>query len=95
MNIHHLIGEILEELKTLREENALLRHEVAALHAKLATLDPATAARLAPGDSQRIGRALEVWTATGQTLSSFHQRAKAHAPAPELRAQGSIAADPA
>jgi tRNA dimethylallyltransferase len=35
---------------------------------------------LAPGDSQRIGRALEVWTATGQTLSSFHQRAKAHAP---------------
>jgi regulator of replication initiation timing len=35
MNIHHLIGEILEELKTLREENALLRHEVAALHAQL------------------------------------------------------------
>ena len=35
MNIHHLIGEILEELKTLREENALLGHEVAALHAKL------------------------------------------------------------
>ena len=51
-----------------------------ALHAKLATVDPATAARLAPGDSQRIGRALEVWAATGQTLSSFHDTAKAHVP---------------
>ena len=51
-----------------------------ALHAWLAQVDPQTAARLAPGDSQRIGRALEVWTATGQTLSSFHQNAKANAP---------------
>jgi tRNA dimethylallyltransferase len=51
-----------------------------ALHARLAQVDPQTAARLAPGDSQRIGRALEVWTATGQTLTSFHQSAKAHAP---------------
>jgi tRNA dimethylallyltransferase len=51
-----------------------------ALHAELAQVDPATAARLAPADSQRIGRALEVWTATGQSLSSFHQSAKADAP---------------
>ncbi|WP_416558809.1 tRNA (adenosine(37)-N6)-dimethylallyltransferase MiaA [Limnohabitans sp. yimb22184] len=51
-----------------------------ALHAELAQVDPQTAARLAPGDSQRIGRALEVWTATGQSLSSFHQNAKAAAP---------------
>ena len=51
-----------------------------ALHAELAQVDPQTAARLAPGDSQRIGRALEVWTATGQSLSSFHQSAKASAP---------------
>jgi tRNA dimethylallyltransferase len=51
-----------------------------ALHAQLAQVDPQTAARLAPGDSQRIGRALEVWTATGQTLSSFHQSAKANTP---------------
>ena len=51
-----------------------------ALHAQLAQVDPQTAARLAPGDSQRIGRALEVWTATGQTLTSFHQSAKAQAP---------------
>lgn len=51
-----------------------------ALHARLAQVDPQAAARLAPGDSQRIGRALEVWTATGQTLTSFHQSAKAQAP---------------
>ncbi len=51
-----------------------------ALHARLTQVDPQTAARLAPGDSQRIGRALEVWTATGQTLTSFHQSAKAQAP---------------
>ena len=51
-----------------------------ALHAKLAQVDPQTAARLAPGDSQRIGRALEVWTTTGQTLTSFHQSAKTNAP---------------
>jgi tRNA dimethylallyltransferase len=52
-----------------------------ALHALLAQVDPSTAARLAPGDSQRIGRALEVWTATGQTLSSFHQAPKTSAAA--------------
>ncbi|MFN3376906.1 MAG: tRNA (adenosine(37)-N6)-dimethylallyltransferase MiaA, partial [Burkholderiaceae bacterium] len=45
-----------------------------ALHAELARVDPATAARLAPGDSQRIQRALEVWQVSGRPLSSFHQR---------------------
>ena len=43
-----------------------------ALHAELAKVDPATAARLAPHDAQRIQRALEVWLATGQPLSAFH-----------------------
>ena len=46
-----------------------------ALHAALAQVDPATAARLAPGDSQRIQRALEVWRASGRPLSAFQQRA--------------------
>lgn len=47
-----------------------------AMHAQLAQVDPATAARLAPADSQRIQRALEVYRATGRPLSSFHgQRA--------------------
>ena len=47
-----------------------------AMHAELAQVDPITAARLAPGDSQRIGRALEIWTSTGQPLSAFHQAPK-------------------
>ena len=46
-----------------------------ALHLQLQAVDPATAARLAPNDGQRIGRALEVWTLTGQPLSAFHNRA--------------------
>ncbi|MES2247140.1 MAG: tRNA (adenosine(37)-N6)-dimethylallyltransferase MiaA [Pseudomonadota bacterium] len=43
-----------------------------AMHARLAQVDPVTAARLAPQDSQRIQRALEVWESSGQPLSSFH-----------------------
>ncbi len=43
-----------------------------ALHAELARIDPATAARLAPADSQRIQRALEVWHVSGKPLSHFH-----------------------
>lgn len=43
-----------------------------AMHARLALVDPATAARLAPQDSQRIQRALEVWASSGRPLSSFH-----------------------
>lgn len=45
-----------------------------AMHAQLAQIDPATAARLAAADSQRIQRALEVYRATGRPLSSFHGR---------------------
>ena len=40
-----------------------------ALHAELAHLDPATAARLDPTDSQRIQRALEVYQLSGRPLS--------------------------
>ena len=47
-----------------------------ALHAELALVDPATAARLAPLDSQRIQRALEVWQLSGRPLSSFHRTAR-------------------
>ena len=42
-----------------------------ALHAELAGIDPVTAARLEPGDAQRIQRALEVHAITGQPLSSL------------------------
>jgi tRNA dimethylallyltransferase len=45
-----------------------------AMHAELMQLDPITAARLAPADSQRISRALEVHRISGQPLSSFQTR---------------------
>jgi len=43
-----------------------------ALHAELARVDPVTAARLPPGDSQRIQRALEVFQLSGKPLSAWH-----------------------
>ncbi|MFM7331894.1 MAG: tRNA (adenosine(37)-N6)-dimethylallyltransferase MiaA [Brachymonas sp.] len=45
-----------------------------ALHAQLALVDAVTAARLAPNDSQRIQRALEVYRSSGKPISFFHQR---------------------
>ncbi|MBM4372518.1 MAG: tRNA (adenosine(37)-N6)-dimethylallyltransferase MiaA [Deltaproteobacteria bacterium] len=47
------------------------REGAPALHARLREVDPAAAARLHPNDAQRVGRALEVWIATGRPLSSF------------------------
>ncbi|MBR0659949.1 tRNA (adenosine(37)-N6)-dimethylallyltransferase MiaA [Neoroseomonas oryzicola] len=43
----------------------------AALHARLAAVDPKTAARLRPSDSQRIARAFEVWRGTGRGLAAW------------------------
>jgi tRNA dimethylallyltransferase len=54
-----------------------------ALHAQLAQVDPITAARLKPNDSQRIQRALEVWRASGTPLSTLHLRAQREAPPPD------------
>lgn len=41
------------------------------MHAKLAEVDPVTAARLMPNDSQRISRALEVYRQTGKPISWY------------------------
>jgi len=51
-----------------------------ALHAELARIDPPTAARLKPGDAQRIQRALEVFRISGKPLSAL-QGARVLAPA--------------
>ncbi len=42
-----------------------------AMHKKLASIDPVTAARLQPNDMQRIQRALEVYEITGETMASL------------------------
>ena len=72
---------LLHGLDDMPAANAAVRQQIderaralgwPALHAELARIDPVTAARLAPGDSQRIQRALEVWQVTGQPLSALH-----------------------
>jgi tRNA dimethylallyltransferase len=65
-----------------------------ALHAELARVDPLTAARLSPGDSQRISRALEVWRASGQTMSFFHTIKKGAAHASATGATALISLEP-
>ena len=72
---------LFDGLSTLPQADAELRAAIdaeaaergwPAMHAELARLDPATAERLAPNDSQRIQRALEVIRLTGQPLSTLH-----------------------
>ncbi len=47
-----------------------------ALHARLARVDPETAARLEPSDAQRIQRALEVYYVTNKPLSQLLKKPK-------------------
>ena len=49
------------------------RHGWPALHAELARVDPAIAARLSPNDAQRIQRALEVWELSGKPISELQK----------------------
>lgn len=61
--------QVRAELDRLAEERGW-----PALHAMLAQVDPVTAARLAPNDSQRIQRALEIHRLTGQPMSALLAR---------------------
>lgn len=53
------------------------KHGWAHMHQKLASIDSITAAKLHPNDTQRIGRALEVYYVTGQPLSDLLGSARA------------------
>jgi tRNA dimethylallyltransferase len=72
---------LFDGLDTLPAANAAVRAQIdaraaefgwPALHAELARVDPVTAARLSPNDSQRLQRALEVWMLSGRPLSQWH-----------------------
>src|SRR5574340_328742 len=85
---------LLRGLDDLPRADAALRHNLEAqadargwpaLHAELAEVDPVTAARLAPNDSQRIGRALEVFRLTGAPMSALLDRAQSELPCRALR----------
>ena len=58
------------------EVRAQIAHEASLqgwdlMYAKLQAVDPQTASRLPPGDTQRISRALEVHALTGNSMSSY------------------------
>ncbi len=62
-----------ERVKTnLKKEAA--ENGISVLHNRLKTIDPKTAAKLHPTDSQRIMRALEVFEVTGEPFSNFVDR---------------------
>jgi tRNA dimethylallyltransferase len=80
---------LLKGLDDLPRADAALRKQLEreaatrgwpALHAELAAVDAATAARLAPNDSQRIGRALEIFRLTGTPMSALLDRAQSELP---------------
>ncbi len=60
-------AEIRRDVRTRLETEG-----VAPLYAELRKYDPATAARLKPGDRARITRALEVVLATGRSMTDWH-----------------------
>ncbi len=84
------VKALIEGLSTLPPADPAIRAAIEAsattlgwpaLHAQLAAVDPATASRLSPNDSQRIQRALEVHQITGVALSALQTRLAAEAAA--------------
>ncbi len=80
---------LLFGLATIPEVPAAIRDSIigrmkqegsAALHARLAEVDPVTARRLPPADTQRISRALEVFEATGTPISAFQEEHRFQVP---------------
>ncbi|MFM7123376.1 MAG: tRNA (adenosine(37)-N6)-dimethylallyltransferase MiaA [Fluviibacter sp.] len=87
------IKALLEGLSDLPQANPELRAEIdvrakqygwPAIHEELAKLDPVTAARLAPNDSQRIQRALEICLLSGRPASALYAEQQQQA-APSYR----------
>jgi tRNA dimethylallyltransferase len=76
------LADIPEPGAEARNEARRLLAELGAeaLHASLAKVDPATAARIKRNDSQRIARAWEVWRGTGMGLAAWQQRSLPPAP---------------
>lgn len=58
---------------------------VEAIHARLAQVDPSSAARIGPTDPQRLLRALEVFEATGRSLAAWQAEPRRPLPLPQHR----------
>jgi tRNA dimethylallyltransferase len=99
-----LVGGTMLYFKALRDglddmpnANPAIRAEIEAqantlgwpaMHAELVGVDPVTATRLNPADSQRISRALEVYRISGQPLSNFHTTKSEAVDVDKTRARG-------
>jgi tRNA dimethylallyltransferase len=59
-----------------QEARALVAVDERLAHARLAEVDPDSAARIRPGDRQRVARALEVFIATGRPISAHQGHAQ-------------------
>lgn len=89
---------LLEGISPLPEADAEVRAQIEqeaaehgwdAMHQQLAAFDPVSAARIHPNDPQRIGRAIEVYRLTGQSMTQL--TATKGEPFPYLACQFAIA----
>lgn len=85
------VKALLEGLADLPQANPEIRAEIdarakqqgwPALHEELMRRDPATAARLAPNDSQRVQRALEICLISGRPASALYAEQQQQAAPP-------------
>jgi len=72
----HGLNRLPEANQALRQRLDLEARQTGwqAMHDKLAEVDPLSASRIKPTDSQRIQRALEVYQIAGEPLSRLHQQ---------------------
>lgn len=80
------LSELPQADQRMRAEidQAAREHGWPALHAELARIDPDAAARLDPGDAQRIQRALEIVRLSGRSLAENYARRDPDPEAPRL-----------
>jgi tRNA dimethylallyltransferase len=93
---------LLHGLADLPQADAALRaaidaeaaaHGWPAMHAKLAAIDPETAARLHPTDSQRLQRALEICALSGRKMSELLAESESQKPPYDFLSIGLLPSD--
>lgn len=78
---------LVNGLNNLPEQDVQIRQSIqtdidkiglSAVHAKLAQVDPVSAGKIHPNDTQRTIRALEVFLSSGKSMSQWQQEQKSH-----------------
>jgi tRNA dimethylallyltransferase len=78
--LQHGLSQLPEANQDVRAEieAEAATHGWPAMHAQLAKIDPAVAAKIQPNDAQRIERALEVYRISGQSMSALRAQSSKH-----------------